>query len=65
MFVLINPKRSFKMGHLGSKTRSLGQILVNLLYALETTFSVQYPWNMVRNVCFDDFLDNFEMVHVK
>ena len=31
---------SSKMGHAGSKTRSLGQILENLVYALEATFLV-------------------------
>ena len=30
----------FEMGHFGSKTSSLGQMLEKLMYALEATFSV-------------------------
>ena len=37
------------MGHLASKTRSLGQILKKKnVYALEAIFSVQYSGNLVR-----------------
>ena len=37
-----------KIGHVGSKTRSQVQILENLVYAPEATFSVQLSWNLVR-----------------
>ena len=40
MFALMKSRMSLKMGHVGSKARSLGQILENLLYAQEATFSV-------------------------
>ena len=53
MFVLINSQTILKMGHVGSKISSLGQILKkNLLYALEATFLVRLWWNLFRMFVF-------------
>ena len=40
MFVLMKSRTSFKMGHARSETRSLGQMLKNLVYTIEATFSI-------------------------
>ena len=37
---LVEMCTNLKMGHIESKTRSLGQILENLVYILEVTFSI-------------------------
>ena len=42
MFALVISWMSLKIGHVGSKSRSLGQILEKPVYAVEATFSVQY-----------------------
>ena len=35
------------MGHIGYKTRSVGQILENLVYTIEALFSNEPLWNFV------------------
>ena len=36
------------MGHVGSKTRSLGQLLEKHLYTVDDTVLIQSSWNFVR-----------------
>ena len=38
------------MGHIGSKTRSLGEIFQNLLYVLEAIFFSHIPMKLSQNV---------------
>ena len=48
------------MGHVGSITRSLGQILEKPCVRSRDPISVQIPMKLGKNVCFDDFLDELE-----
>ena len=46
------------MGHVGSKTRSPGQILEeNHLYTVVAMFFVQYSFKVALNVCLGNILD--------
>ena len=60
MFVKMKSRTSLKMGHIGSKTRSLGQIL-DLVYALEASLIIM---KLGQNVCLDEILNKFENGHV-
>ena len=49
------------MGHVGSKTRSPGQILEKpCLHCCVATFFVQYSFKVAQNVCLRNILDEFE-----
>ena len=60
MFVLMKSETSLKMGHVGSKTRSLGQILEKpSVRSIGHIFS-QIIMKPGQNVCPDRILDEFE-----
>ena len=42
MLIFIKFRSSLKLGHVGSKARSLGQILGNLVYTLEGSFDPKF-----------------------
>ena len=44
-----------KLGHLGLKTRSPGQIKENIVSTLEVPFFQTIVMNLAQNVCLDDF----------
>ena len=49
MSIIIISRSSSKLGHIGSKTRSLGQIIEkNLVYTLEGTVVIQSSGNFLR-----------------
>ena len=48
------------MGNLGSKTRSLGQILEKTCVRYRGHNFYLLLWKFGQNVCFDDFLVEFE-----
>ena len=48
MFALVIFWMSLKIGHVGSKSRSLGQILEKPCVRCRGHISVQYSWNLVR-----------------
>ena len=48
MLIIIIYRSSSKLGHVGSKTRSLCQILDETLYTLEGTVVIQSSGNFVR-----------------
>ena len=48
LLIIIISRSSLKLGHVGSKTRSLGQILEKLVYTLEGTVSIQSSRNFIR-----------------
>ena len=60
MFVLIESGTRLKMGHVGSKTRSLGQILEKP--CVRSTGHIFSPiiMKLGQNVCLDVILDEFE-----
>ena len=57
----MNSRRSLKMGHVGSETISLGQILKeNLVYALETSCFGPILMKLGQNSCLDEISDDYE-----
>ena len=48
MLIIIISRSSLKLGHVGSKTRSQGQILENFVYPLEGTVLIQSSRNFIR-----------------
>ena len=48
MFVLMISRLSSNMGHIGSETRSLGQIEANLVNTVEATFFAKADCNLVK-----------------
>ena len=64
MFVLIKSRTSVKIGHVGSKTRSLGQILeLPCVLSRGHNFS-PIIMKLRQNVCLDEILDKCENGHV-
>ena len=60
MIVLLKSWTSLKMGHVGSKTRSLGQILEKpCVCSIGYIFS-RIIMKLCRNVCPDELSDKFE-----
>ena len=57
MFVLIKSRTSLKLGHLGSKTRSLGQILEKPCVRSRCHIFSQILVNFGLNVCLDKISD--------
>ena len=60
MFVLIKPKTSSKMGHVGSKTRSQGEILEKLCVCLKGHIFSPILMKLCQNVCLDEISGDFE-----
>ena len=54
MFVLMSSRSSLKLGHLGSKTRSPGQISGKSYHSSGHIFEAIII-NLAQNVCLDDF----------
>ena len=50
----------FKMGHAGSKSRSLGQILGKPFINSRGHIFCLVLMKFGQNICFDDFFDKFE-----
>ena len=48
MLTPIKSRSSSKLGHVGSKTRSQGQIIENIVYTLEGTVLILSSCNVVR-----------------
>ena len=60
----MKPGTSLKMSHVGSKTRSLGQILGKpCVHFIGHIFSL-IIMNLRQNVCLDEISDVFKMGHV-
>ena len=55
MFALMKSQMSSKMGHVGSKFRSLGQISEKPCVRSRHLILVQIFIKLGQNVCFDDF----------
>ena len=62
MFVLIKSRTSSKFGHVGSKTRSLGQILEKSCVRYRGHIFSPILMKFSKNVCPNDILDQFENV---
>ena len=62
MFALVISWMSLKMGHVGSKSRSLGQILEKPCVCCRGHISSPILLKLGKNVCPDDILDQFENV---
>ena len=60
MFVLMKSWMSLKTGHVGSKTRSLGQILEKPCVRSRGHSSSQIILKHGQNVCLDEILDEVE-----
>ena len=61
MFVLIKSQTSLKLGHVGSKTRSLGQILEKPCVCSRGHIFSQILMKLSKNVCLDKISDKFEI----
>ena len=61
MFVSIKSRTSSKLGHFGSKTRSLGQILEKFCVCSRCHIFSEILEKFGRNVCLDKILDKFEI----
>ena len=60
MFVMMKSWMSLKMGHVGSKTRLVGQILEKpCVLSIGHIFSVIFM-KLGQNVCLDEIWDKFE-----
>ena len=60
MFIWMKSETNLKMGHVGSKTRSLGQMLGKLcIHSRGHTFSPAFMKHG-QNVCLDEISDKFE-----
>ena len=55
MFVLMISRSSSKLEHLGSKTRSPGQIRVKSCYHSSSHIFQAVIMNLAQNVCLDEF----------
>ena len=55
MIPLIKSRTSLKMGHVESRTRSLGKILEKPCVRSRDFILVQIPIKLGQNVCLDDF----------
>ena len=64
MFILIKSRPELKMGYVRSKTGSLGQILVNHEFTLESTILVQTPRNFARMFIFMQSRPELKIGHV-
>ena len=60
MFVVIKSQTSVKMGHVGLKTRSLGQILGKHCVCSRGHFFSLIIMKLGQNVCLDEISDGFE-----
>ena len=60
MFVLMISRSSLKLEHLGSKTRSPGQISVKSSYHTSGHIFQAVIMNLAQNVCLDEFYFKFE-----
>ena len=60
MFVLIKSGMSSKMGHVGSKTRSLGQMLEKPSVRFRGHIFNPIIMKCDQNVCLDEISDKFE-----
>ena len=60
MFVLMKSRTSSKMGHVRSKTRSLGQILEKPYVCSRGHIYSPIIMKLCQNVCFDEFSNEFE-----
>ena len=54
------PQTSLKMGHVRSKTRSLGQILEKPCVCATGHIFIPILWKLGQNVCLNEILDEFE-----
>ena len=57
MFVLIQPRTNLKMGHVESKTRSLGQILEKPCIRFRGLIYSSIIMKLGQNVCLDEVSD--------
>ena len=57
---LMKSGTSLELGHVGSKTRSRGQILENLVYALEATLYSLILMKLGQNACLEKILEEFK-----
>ena len=62
MFVLMKVQTGLKMGHIGSKTRSLGQIIGKLCVRCRGHIFSPIIMKLGQNICLDEILDEFENV---
>ena len=60
MFVSMKSRTSSKMGHVGSKTRSLGQILEKPCVRSRGHILSRILMEVGQDVCLDDISDEFE-----
>ena len=60
MFVSMKSRTTSKMGHVGSKTRSLGQILEKPCVRSRGHILSRILMEVGQDVCLDDILDEFE-----
>ena len=61
MFVLMKSRMSSKLGHVGSKTRSLGQILEKPCVRSRGHFFSPILMKLGQNVCLDKITNEFEL----
>ena len=64
MFVLIKSQTSSKLGHVGSKTRSLGQILEKPCVCTLGQIFILIIMKLGQNVCLDKISDNLKIIYV-
>jgi len=64
MLFSMKSRPSLKLGHVGSKTRSLGQILEKLVFTPEVTILVVSSWNLVRMYFSMDSRPSSKLGHV-
>ena len=64
MLILIMSRSSSKLGHVGLKTRLLGQILEKLLYTLECTVLIQSSLNFFRMLMIIIYRSSLKLGHV-
>ena len=62
MFALVISWMGLKIGHVGSKSRSLGQILEKPCVHCRGHIFSPIPLKFTKNVCPNDILDQFENV---
>ena len=64
MSIIFISRSGSKLGHVGSKTRSLGQILDKTLYTLKGTVVIQCSGNFVRMLIIIISRSNLKLGHV-
>ena len=64
MSIIFISRSGSKLGHVGSKTRSLGQILDKTLYTLKSTVVIQCSGNFVRMLIIIISRSNLKLGHV-